>query len=202
MELAVSASVLERRPRCRRQQVSVILLVVLLHVVALVGLLSQFGHTKPISATNSAELAVKLIYGPRAQIADTAPTPEPTFAKVPFSATEEPQIKIEDDRKTVPAAIAGNPFTTVPPRPDPYYLNPNPPLPAQWRSSGKVFQVTLLIFVESDGHVSTSSVRASSGKAELDRDAQNFVRSNWRFRPAQNGLTLIADWTTVLVTFV
>jgi TonB family protein len=185
-----------------QNRLSAALFVVLLHVAALMALLAHFGPSPSISNSPSAgELAVRLIDSPAAQVASITPVPEPKLAVPAAEVIDEPQITFRDDLESA-APVLSNPQITAPPRPDPGYLNPNPALPERWHASRQLFQVTLLLFVESDGHVSRSSVQISCGKVQLDHQAQSFVRARWRFRPAQEGVLPVADWTTVVVTFI
>lgn len=108
-----------------------------------------------------------------------------------------------------PPPAAANPSAPQPPelvstpaRYDAAYLsNPEPPYPPAARARGEVGTVRLRVRVGADGRPEAVELAQSSGYAQLDRAAENTVRLQWRFVPAQRGGSPVADMVIVPIAF-
>lgn len=77
-----------------------------------------------------------------------------------------------------------------------YKSAPKPPYPPSARQSGHEGTVRLKISLDSSGNPVQVQVVSSSGYSELDQSAVGFVKSNWKFHPAQKEGNNVA-WTII-----
>jgi protein TonB len=124
-------------------------------------------------------------------------------APTPFVAPPPPEPKPEPVHEApAPAPTpAPAPAPIVPPRLDASYLrNPSPVYPRPSRDMGEQGRVMLRVLVSTDGAAEKVEVDQSSGYERLDRSALDAVRK-WKFVPARQGNTPIAQWYRVPVQF-
>ena len=89
----------------------------------------------------------------------------------------------------------------TPPRSDPRHPLSQPEYPPTARRLGQEGTVVLLIYVQADGKVSDVKIQKSSGFDKLDEAALREAKRSWRFIPAKEGNTPVAEWGQFAVTF-
>jgi periplasmic protein TonB len=176
--------------------------VALLHVVAVYALMT--GMTAQIAKLLPPDLQVAWV--------DTAP---PKTVPVP------PQPKLIDPvAPTVPTApvpVIQTPNTdrsginVTPSQTNPVPANSSatgisnthstPPYPVEARTLSHQGTVMLQITVSPQGDVVAANVVQSSGYAELDQSAVNWVLAHWKYRPAIVGGVAVTSQTEVAVKF-
>lgn len=82
-----------------------------------------------------------------------------------------------------------------------YLHNPKPEYPAVARHRQLEGRVVLRIKVLADGQVGQASVHVSSGHDILDEAALEYVRGNWRFKPALRGGKPVESWVNAPINF-
>ena len=76
-----------------------------------------------------------------------------------------------------------------------------PPYPPIARRLGAEGKVTLNLTVNADGRVAQADIVTSSGSAELDQAAQQWIVAHWKYKPAlANGVAAVSH-TLATVTF-
>jgi TonB family protein len=161
--------------------------VLLLHIMFVWIIVWSLHTAGPISAPRELEI---LLAQPSAVSKPKLIDIEPPTA--PIAAP--PDIVIDNDTvNTAPTAASST--IVLPPRPDP--THPNPPLSVANTSPASA--VVLKVHVLPTGEIDDAQVVSSSGEAEVDSAAIQFVEGNWRFRPAMLGATPVEYWTTVTV---
>lgn len=125
-----------------------------------------------------------------------SPAPTPFVAPPP----PEPQPKpVKTAPAPAPAPVQEAPI--VPPRLDASYLrNPSPVYPRPSRDMGEQGRVMLRVLVSATGAAEKVEIDKSSGYERLDRSALDAVKK-WKFVPAQQGNTAIAQWYRVPIQF-
>ena len=177
---------------------SAVAFVALIHGLALWLFLTAFQENSP--QTSTGVMQVVLITIPPTSQRVRLPVPAPQFQSVTSEDIPAPDIRTDDvSPPTAFGAVLGTAIT-VPPRPNPGYINQNPPLLAASIKPRPV-QLVLTVLIAVDGRIAESKIAKSCGNSVLDELAQEFTKANWRFRPAQQNGMAIAGWMTVLVTF-
>jgi protein TonB len=105
-------------------------------------------------------------------VAATAPAPQPNIA-----AAVPPPTRLEP--------IAG---THTP-----------PPYPAASKNLGETGSSRMRLAISAQGAVAECAIAKSSGSERLDEAACNYVRQNWRWKPATQGGQPVATNTTVTI---
>ena len=163
----------------------------------------------PIVAPEPPKLQPKLKPKPVARPRPKPETPRllstQSPAPTPFVAPPPPEPQPKPQPELVHAAPAPAPAPReapiVPPRLDASYLrNPSPVYPRPSRDMGEEGRVMLRVLVNTDGAAEKVEVDQSSGFERLDRSALDAVRK-WKFVPARQGNTPIAQWYRVPVQF-
>ena len=174
--------------------------VAVLHLAALWVLVTHFAEPAPAQRSSAAGITLVNVIPSTERLSMAVPAPE--LATIAVDHLLQPKFTLMEAEQGASVQGVSNPSITVPPRPDPAYLNENPPFPEGATRNKGLVQVVLVILVATTGAVVETSVHTSSGDKQLDTIAQTFVKAKWRFRPAQQGATLVSDWTTAVVTFV
>lgn len=76
-----------------------------------------------------------------------------------------------------------------------------PPYPANARRLGQEGSVKLKITISAQGRITHIDIMQSSGVAELDRAAADWVFAHWRYNPAIRGGVAVESTTMASVTF-
>jgi TonB family protein len=84
---------------------------------------------------------------------------------------------------------------------DPAHTNERPELPGTLGSIIASLSLRLRILVLPDGSVLDAVIQKSTGEAEFDKLAIDWVKDNWRYLPATVNGRPIEAWTTVIVRF-
>lgn len=135
----------------------------------------------PILASTRAAPAEMSVPAAAAEPAAPAPSPAPSAPVAPPQPPAPPPI--------VPSQFSAN-----------YLNNPAPAYPNGARRMGEEGRVLLRVHVSAEGRPIEVQLSRSSGSAALDEAAIAAVR-NWRFTPARQGDTPVADWNIVPVDF-
>lgn len=83
-----------------------------------------------------------------------------------------------------------------------YLNNPKPDIPTVSRRLGEQGQVTLRVFIDTQGQPTQVEVLQSSGYTRLDDVARTTVLRSWRFVPGKRNGTPEAMWVNVPINFV
>lgn len=78
-----------------------------------------------------------------------------------------------------------------------YKSNPKPPYPSTARQAGNEGTVRVRISLDAEGHILDVRIHKSSGYSELDKAAQEFIKSRWQFYPAKKDGNSI-PWTVIV----
>lgn len=189
-----------------------VFMVVLLHVFLLYGLKNGLARTAMELITGPVE--VKMIE--EIPTEDKEPPPPPPKLETPPPFVPPPEIAIEipadapqttaisavtNVRPTTPPPKPAAPSTRTPPRSDPKHPLSQPEYPPTARRLGQEGTVVLLIYVQADGRVGDVKIQKSSGFDKLDEAALREAKRSWRFIPAKEGSTPVAEWGQFAVTF-
>ena len=153
-----------------------------------------------------------LVFVPLAEpnIIDRAPPPEPHLQKLKTVPVEVPKFKT--DRGPGDTAIHSEPgpkqATAInPPLPPDRPLiaiastHTVPPYPPIARRIGAEGKVTLRLTVSAEGRVTEADIVTSSGRADMDEAAQQWILAHWRYKPALSDGALAAGRTLASVAF-
>lgn len=189
-------------------------LIVLLHVVALWGLMQIESVREAVK--EAAPIMVGLV-----TLAPPPPKPEPpppppprikpkpkpqmivaqTPAPAPIAAPPPEPVIIEEPPPPPPAPEPAPPAPVTPPNFVAAYLdNPPPKYPESSRRMEESGTVTLRVRVNAQGRPDSVEVHKSCGFARLDRAAIEAVRK-WKFVPAKQGEEPIAAFVLVPLKF-
>ncbi len=195
------------------RRLTAIFLVVILHVVLLYGLKNGLARTAMELITGPVE--VKMIDEILPEDKEPPPPPPKLETPPPFVPPPEIAIDIPADapapttaisvatnvRPTAPPPMAPASTGHTPPRSDPRRPLAQPEYPPTARRLGQEGTVVLLIYVQTDGRVADVKVQKSSGFDKLDEAALREAKRSWRFIPAKEGSTPVAEWGQFAVTF-
>lgn len=120
------------------------------------------------------------------------PLPKPSAAPRRMAATARSSIPSQ-------AASVGMVDAYTPPA---YRIAPVPPYPASLRQSRVEGNVRLRIFLDAEGRPQRVVVVQSSGYAEFDSTAGDWVLRHWTFTPARRGERAVAAIVVTQVRFV
>lgn len=166
--------------------VAVLILHMLFLVIMLWGLRVQTIKQTPVE--------LQLMLGSPGKVTPARP-PEIALPALPVEAP--PDIVVESE-SSQSVSIAAASTIVLPPRPDPKHPN----LPFGVSGATGITTLVLKILVQPDGTVSDAKIVTSSEHPEVDAEALEFVKSNWRFRAAVLGGVSIPYWTTIHVPMV
>ena len=123
--------------------------------------------------------------------ADTPTVPPPVIDIAPTTAPPiTTTTAVINPQPVADSAVAGVTSTHT-----------TPPYPDQARALGEQGSVTLHLMISPAGDVTAATVTQTSGFADLDQAAVNWVVAHWKYKPAiQNGLA-IASATDAIVKF-
>lgn len=76
-----------------------------------------------------------------------------------------------------------------------------PPYPPVARRLGVEGKVTLRLTVSVEGRVAAADVLTSSGRDDMDRAAQQWIKAHWTYRPALNNGVPMAGQTLATIVF-
>ena len=76
-----------------------------------------------------------------------------------------------------------------------------PPYPPVARRLGVEGKVTLRLTVSAEGRVAAADVVTSSGRDDMDRAAQQWIKAHWTYRPALNNGVPMAGQTLATIVF-
>jgi protein TonB len=125
-----------------------------------------------------------------------ATVPPPDIAiKAPPVASPITVVQAPPRQPAPPAPIASTPVQSVG---STHTIPPYPPLARRLNHEGVVL---LKITISVTGAVSDVRIMQSSGHDELDKAAQDWVKSHWRYRPATQGGHPVASTTEARVRF-
>ncbi len=130
------------------------------------------------------------------------PTPKPTPKPEPPKPQAKPRAAAIVPRASSAPATTANAGTSgssnnVHPS---YLFNPPPPYPAESRAAREQGLVLLSVSVNEQGHVSSLSIKQSSGFPRLDNAARIAV-TRWKFKPARMAGVALATVIDVPVRF-
>jgi periplasmic protein TonB len=188
-----------------------IFLVVILHIGILYGLKNGLARHALELITGPVE--VKMIDETIPEDKEPPPPPPkletpPPFVPPPEIAIELPVdapatnaiVAVQTTRPTVPPPMAPS-SAKSPPRSDPKHPLTQPEYPPTARRLGQEGTVVLLIYVQTDGKVGDVKIHKTSGFDKLDEAAVREAKRSWRFIPAKEGNTPVAEWGQFAVTF-
>jgi protein TonB len=186
-----------------------IVFIALLHAAAIYALLTALDVVpkppilSPLIVTNIASKTV-----------DPPPTKpeEPIMEKVPLPVPVPPIIDIIlDPVPSETAILVPRPPPVIQPTPiPPVAITPASPVagthtipeyPILSRRLAEEGAVRLSIIINADGVVREATVKQSSGFRRLDEAAVDWVKRNWRYRPAMRGVMPIDSMTGVILQF-
>ena len=171
----------------------------LIHAAAIWMLATEIQFTRAIRAFP--ELHVTL-FNPHLPMA-TPPVPRSsyTFRLADEVDVPEPQIEIMPTGGTARTQQANETTERLAPTLDPAHVNEQPELPGTLGKLIAELVLNLEILVLPDGSVFDVHVLKSTGEAEIDGLAMQWIKTNWRFLPAIRNGQPIAAPTTVMVRF-
>jgi periplasmic protein TonB len=193
------------------RRMTAIFMVVLLHIFIVYGLKNGLARHAMELITGPVE--VKMIDETIPE--DKEPPPPPPKLETPPPFVPPPEIAIElpvdapvsnaiqavqNVRPTAPPPKPSG-ATKSPPRSDPKHPLSQPEYPPTARRLGQEGTVVLLIYVQVDGKVGDVKVQKTSGFDKLDEAAVREAKRSWRFIPAKEGNTPVAEWGQFAVTF-
>jgi TonB family protein len=172
-----------------RRHVIAIAVVVLIHCVF--GLIFRWSLTPAVGPSKIGELRV-IFLGTVKQIPlgiVTAVAPTLPLVQIPVVSTA--------DRPTTAAAMPAS--LVLAPRPNP--AEPNVPASAADIGPAAIegMSMTLKVLVLPDGTIGDATVLKSSGRADVDAAALEYVRTHWHFLPAALNDVAIQYWTSQAV---
>ena len=143
-------------------------------------------------------------------VEETEPFPWPIWEETSAVEIEDeplpkpsatPRCMAATARSSEPSQVssAGTVDVFTPPA---YRIAPVPPYPASMRQSGVEGRVRLRIFLDAQGRPQRVVVVQSSGYAEFDSTAGDWVLRHWSFTPAQRGDKAVASTVVTQVCFV
>jgi protein TonB len=133
----------------------------------------------------------------------TAPAP-PTASM--FKAPDEPDVAAPDIAISPAPGIGTGSSTNevqsrIAPILDPAHANERPELPGTLGALIAALSLKLRLLVLPDGSIFSAHVVRSTGEAEIDRVAIQWVQANWRYLPAVVNGRPIMGRVTVIVRF-
>jgi periplasmic protein TonB len=180
--------------------------VVLLHVVAIWALVT--GMIPGVVPKQATDLTVVDV--PKDKTKDVTP-PQPPTIPTPtddFRNVQPPTYDIDNGPAiTLPPPTQGTGGGgTAGVSPDTaaagiVFTHTTPDYPALARKMGEQGRVTLRLSIAADGAVTGAAVEQSSGFADLDQTAVDWVIAHWRYKPAMQGGAAVAGTARAVVVF-
>lgn len=124
-----------------------------------------------------------------------------TFQMPEEALVPDPEIKIAPEQGSPGGTTAGVMMRRLAPTLDPSHVNERPELPGTLGSLIAALSLRLRILVMPDGSVLAAEVAQSTGEAEIDHLAIEWVKADWRYQPASVNGRPIEAWMTVVVRF-
>jgi protein TonB len=190
----------------------------LIEVALIAAMLSGIGAkiVKQIPKTLSVE-----IVQPEPPKPEPVPVPQPQMVEPSEPTVALPDINIERPAPhTITAIAVPKPVVAPPAPPAPVVAPPappapipetplqsvaathtTPPYPEMARRMGEHGSVQLHISVAASGEITDVTLAQSSGHADLDQAALEWVKSHWRYHAATKNGTAIASQTSAVVVF-
>jgi protein TonB len=130
----------------------------------------------------------------------TVAIPKPTLI-VPKDTVAPPEIVVQQPQQTIQtrsAAASSAPATRA------NGINSThttPPYPPDAKKNGQEGTVLLHIMISAQGEVTGATVSQSSGVAELDQTAVDWVIKHWKYKPATDNGVAVASASDARVVF-
>ena len=198
-------SILQPGARWTNERIAGVGFVALLHVIAIWAILS--GLTQKIVKViekDPIELIVPVAHQPPPPPVPPMPHVEPTDTAT-HVIVPPPPINIARDTHTV---ITGSTDTTPPQPPAPdtsasgvANTHSIPDYPALARRLGEQGNVRLSLSISAMGDVTAATVVQSSGFADLDQAAVDWVIGHWKYKPATHAGVAVSSQTQAIVVF-
>lgn len=163
---------------------------------------------QPLDLPEVQEYAVEQVVAPELHelpLPDSAPVPE-----LPELSADFPLLQPPPARQARVAAASARPAASAPAAaasageytPPAYRKNPKPPYPAAMRRSRREGIVRLRVSIDAAGLPRQVEVVGSSGYAEFDSAAREWVLRHWEFEPARRGGQAVPGLIVTSVQFV
>jgi protein TonB len=171
-----------------------------IHVLAAMAIgdkLATMATARPVSeATIVIEAVLVSGRGPPAPVARR----EPAQAATANRADDPPPAAVTPQTPATAGVSAGSEEITPPLFAAAYLNNPKPEYPPAARRLRQEGTVVLRVWVNERGAPEQVLLQGSSGVRTLDEAAVRAV-SRWSFMPAHRGLTAVASWADVPISF-
>jgi len=182
----------------------------LLHVAFIYAIITGLAQrfVKALPPVIEARIIQQPVEPPKTQPLPPPPMVQPTVVQQP--TIPPPDIVIQQDAPPpVQVQVAPPaPVVVAPPAPPVTSAvqginstHTTPPYPDQERRLGISGNVVLHISISETGAVTGATVTQSSGNAELDQTAVNWVVGHWKYKPAIASGTPVASTTDARVVF-
>lgn len=202
MQRPLHADMKAQSARMSPQRLAAVAGVGLLHVVFIWALIT--GMAQKIVKALPQDLQVNLVTAPPQPA--TPPSP-PKLVKLPTETptVPPPVITIAQQPTAAPITATVNSASSAPPANNTVsgLLNTHttPPYPDVARRLGEQGSVLLHLSISPAGDVTGATVSQSSGFADLDQAAVNWVVAHWKYKPAILNGTPVASYADALVKF-
>lgn len=198
--------ILQPGTRWTNERIAGVGFVALLHVIAIWAILNGLAQKfVKVIETDPIELIVPVTHQPPPPPAPPMPHVDPTDTATRVTVPPPP-INIANDARKV---IAGSIDTTPPPQPpapDTYASGISgthsiPDYPALARRLSEQGNVRLSLTISAAGDVTAATVVQSSGFADLDQTAVDWVIGHWKYKPATRGGAAVNSTALAVVVF-
>jgi len=186
-------------PGAAGKRIAMLTAVAALHLIAFFLLSSSLRIVPPLMTEGELQM---IVFNPE-QLPRTAPAPP---AELMFKMPEEPDVAAPDIEISPEPGIGRGASTNevqsrIAPILDPSHANERPELPGTFGALIAALSLRLRLLVLPDGSIFDAHVVRSTGEADIDRVAIQWVETNWRYLPAVINGRPVMSQITVIVRF-
>ena len=185
-------------PLAAGERVMLLAAIAALHVIAFLLLSSSLRIVAPL--LHEGELQITVFRPALPPHAAPAP-PTLSFSLPAAPDVTAPNIAISPEAGSGTGASTSEIQARIAPILDPSHANERPELPGSFGALIAAASLKLRLLVLPDGSIFNAHVLRSTGEADMDRVAIQWIEGNWRYLPAVVNGRPVTAWITVIVRF-
>src|SRR5579862_579564 len=181
------------------KRITLLTAVAVLHLITFLLLSSSLRAVPPLMREGELQMTV---FSPERPPQNTPAPPTDLMFKMPEEAdVAAPDIEISLEPGIGRGASTNEVQSRIAPILDPSHANERPELPGTFGALIAALSLRLRLLVLPDGSIFDAHVVRSTGEADIDRVAIQWVETNWRYLPAVINGRPVMSQITVIVRF-
>lgn len=186
-------------PYAAARRVMLLTAVAAVHLIAFFLLSSSLRVARPLIKEGELQM---IVFRPELPPRAVPAPPTPSMLTLPEEPdVAAPDIEISPEPGIGKGASTDEVQSRIAPILDPSHANERPELPGTFGALIAALSLKLRLLVLPDGSIFNAKVVRSTGEAEIDQVAIQWVRGNWRYLPAVVNGRPVMSGVTVIVRF-